>query len=167
MTAGQFLDRAINAALIKAATAANRLMELSAPMRTRPTPMADVLAQAEEATEVWEPAPVPEWPSLAEWEQELRDAFFNHKSCDVSATLSPRQGVEEVAPPSGAGAAASAGLAAAGTGGHPDRPTSELISDAVTRLQANAYLWPQSDPLAHELIAELRDRAAAFEAYGD
>ena len=32
MTAGQFLDRAINAALIKAADAVNRLMAVSFPM---------------------------------------------------------------------------------------------------------------------------------------
>ena len=172
MTAGQFVDRVLNAALIKAADAANRIMAVTFPMRQEPRGWDQLLTDAEAERDVWEPGPVPEWPSLAEWEQELRDAFLasRPKTCDISAPLSPRHGVEEVAPPSGAGAAASAGLAAAGAGGHPNRATSELLEDAAQRLErADALVWGHGciDHRLTALLAELRDRAAAFAAFGD
>lgn len=56
-----------------------------------------------------------------------------------------------------AGAAASA---ANGPGGHPIRPTSELLQDAA--------IWVAVDfPEAEQFVHELRDRAAQLAAHGD
>lgn len=160
MTAGEFLDRAINAALIKAADAANWLMATTAPMR-QPVPSAwdELLTDAEAEHEVWEPAPITDWPSLAEWDRELREGFLSPQRATAPATP---PAVEDVAPPSGAGAVASAGLAAAGTGGHPDRATSELLYMAADVIGPQIKSMPEV-----ALVFELRDRAANFAAFGD
>ena len=56
-----------------------------------------------------------------------------------------------------AGAAASA---AAGPGGHPKRPTSELLKDAA--------IWVAIDfPDAEQFVVELEDRAARLALAGD
>ena len=126
---GCFADRALNRLLIQVADAANKLME------------------------------IPDWPSLAEWDRELREGFLAPKR--ATAPAAP-PAVEEVAPPSGAGAVASAGLAAAGTGGHPDKSTSELLYMAADVIGPQIKSMPEV-----ALVFELRDRAADFAAFGD
>lgn len=158
MSAGQFLDRAINAALIQVANAANKLMEIGFPVET-PRGWHELLSDAEAEREVWEPAPLPEWPSLAEWDRELREGFLSPKRATAPATP---PAVEDVAPPSGAGAVASAGLAAAGTGGHPDRATSELLYMAADVIGPQIKSMPEV-----ALVFELRDRADEFAESGD
>ena len=126
---GCFADRALNRLLIQVADAANKLME------------------------------IPDWPSLAEWDRELREGFLAPKR--ATAPAAP-PAVEEVAPPSGTGAVASAGLAAAGTGGHPDKSTSELLYMAADVIGPQIKSMPEV-----ALVFELRDRAADFAAFGD
>lgn len=56
----------------------------------------------------------------------------------------------------------------ASAGGHPDEPTSQLLSAAageLLNLAAMVYSRPQ--PWAEGMAAELRDRAAQFAAIGD
>lgn len=140
MTAGQFLDRVINAALIKAADAAERLMATTLPMRDgAPIDMSDLLAEFEEQTEVYEPL----------------------QSCDVSGLP---LAVDDIAQPAGADVSPDS---ATGTGGHPDRATSDLLEDAADRVERVAKrIWGGEAPIAG-FVAELRDRAAAFAAFGD
>ena len=126
---GSSADRALNRLLIQVADAANKLME------------------------------IPDWPSLAEWDRELREGFLAPKR--ATAPAAP-PAVEEVAPPSGTGAVASAGLAAAGTGGHPDKSTSELLYMAADVIGPQIKSMPEV-----ALVFELRDRAADFAAFGD
>lgn len=76
MSVGSCIDRAINAALIAAAEAANRLMTLTYPI-AQPD-MAALLTRAEADTEVWEP-----------------------QTCDASGPPA----VDGDAPPAGAGSA--------------------------------------------------------------
>ena len=107
MTAGDFVDRVLNAALIKAAQGANKLMELTLPMRHgTPIDMSDLLVEFEQNNEVHEPP----------------------QTCDISGHP---LAVEDVAPPAGAGVSPDS---AADTGGHPDRATSELLEDAAYRI---------------------------------
>ena len=73
----------------------------------------------------------------------------------------PPRTVDDAQKPAGAGTPPSA----AGTGGHPIRSTSELLTSAVTELDfaypgaKHAVIWV--------LQAELTDRAAQFKAVGD
>ena len=130
---GSSADRALNRLLIQVADAANKLME------------------------------IPDWPSLAEWDRELREGFLAPKR--ATAPAAP-PAVEEVAPPSGAGHMASASRT--GTGGHPVRSTSELLDDAAHRItRAATSIGSADNPLIQEFVAELRDRAASFAAFGD
>ena len=140
MTAGDFVDRVLNAALIKAAQGANKLMELTLPMRHgTPIDMSDLLVEFEQNNEVHEPP----------------------QSCDISGHP---LAVEDVAPPAGAGVLPDS---AADTGGHPDRATSDLLEDAADRVERVAKrIWGCEAPIAG-FVAELRDRAAAFQAFGD
>lgn len=70
---------------------------------------------------------------------------------------SPTDSPPVVADAQPAGAAASA---ATGPGGHPIRPTSELLHDAA--------IWVAVDfPEAEQFVHELRDRAAQLAAHGD
>ena len=133
---GSSADRALNRLLIQVADAANKLMEIGFPVEI-----------------------LPDWPSLAEWDRELREGFLAPKR--ATAPAAP-PAVEEVAPPSGAGAVASAGLAAAGTGGHPDNSTSELLYMAADVIGPQIKSMPEV-----ALVFELRDRAADFAAFGD
>ena len=75
----------------------------------------------------------------------------------------PYPTVEGDAQPAGAGAAYAS---AAGTGGHPVRATSELITAAVCQL---AWAWERDErpAVVAQLLPELRDRAAQFRAEGD
>lgn len=131
MTAGQLVDRAwadMLAALIRLGDAANKLMELTLPMR-------------EAEHEVHEP----------------------RQTCDISGCP---PAVDDVAPPTGAGHMASASRT--GTGGHPVRSTSELLDDAAHRItRAATSIGSADNPLIQEFVAELRDRAASFAAFGD
>ena len=76
---------------------------------------------------------------------------------------SPPMPVEGDTQPAGAGAAYAS---AAGTGGHPVRATSELITAAVCQL---AWAWERDErpAVVAQLLPELRDRAAQFRAEGD
>ena len=140
MTAGDFVDRVLNAALIKAAQGANKLMELTLPMRHgTPIDMSDLLVEFEQNNEVHEPP----------------------QTCDISGHP---LAVEDVAPPAGAGVSPDS---AADTGGHPDRATSELLEEAAGRIEvATQRAWGVPVIMA-DFIAELRDRAASFAAFGD
>jgi hypothetical protein len=72
----------------------------------------------------------------------------------------PPRAVDDVQP-AGAGTPPSA----AGTGGHPIRSTSELLTNAVTELD---FAYPNGKhALIWVLQAELTDRAAQFKAVGD
>lgn len=142
MTAGQLVDRALNAALIRLGDAANKLMELTLPMREDySTGWADMLADYEAEHEVHEP----------------------RQTCDIYGCP---PAVDDVAPPTGAGHMASASRT--GTGGHPVRSTSELLDDAAHRItRAATSIGSADNPLIQEFVAELRDRAASFAAFGD
>lgn len=71
--------------------------------------------------------------------------------------VSPGPSPQPVADARPAGAAASA---SAGPGGHPKRPTSELLKDAA--------IWVAVDfPDAEHFVCELEDRAAWMAATGD
>jgi hypothetical protein len=90
------------------------------------------------------------------------------KICDRGMTA-VEQGVRLRFPPRAVDDAQPAGAgtppSAAGTGGHPIRSTSELLTNAVTELDfaypgaKHAVIWA--------LQAELADRAAQFKAVGD
>jgi hypothetical protein len=72
----------------------------------------------------------------------------------------PPRAVDDVQP-AGAGTPPSA----AGTGGHPIRSTSELLTNAVTELD---FAYPNGKhAVIWVLQAELADRAAQFKAVGD
>ena len=142
MTAGQFVDRALNAALIRLGNVANKLVELGFPPRdVYPVGWADMLADYEAEHEVHEP----------------------RQTCDISGCP---PAVDDVAPPTGAGHMASASRT--GTGGQPVRSTSELLNDAAHRItRAATSIGSADNPLIQEFVAELRDRAASFAAFGD
>lgn len=148
MTAGQWVDRALNAALIGAASAANRIMAAAIPVRQEISRGADLLAEAEAKCECFEPI----------------------QTC-VASGRPPA--VDGDAPPAGAGSYAGAGHP--GTGGHPNiRSTSALLLDTCLALRT-AYAvtgraeddWRAYQLRLLNLIPELRDRAAQFEAIGD
>jgi hypothetical protein len=81
--------------------------------------------------------------------------------CDISGHPLT---VEDVAQPAGVGVPPDS---AADTGGHPDRSTSDLLEDAADRIARVANrIWGGEAPIAG-FVAELRDRAAAFAAFGD
>ena len=85
------------------------------------------------------------------------------QTCDISGCP---PAVDDVAPPTGAGHMASASRT--GTGGHPVRSTSELLDDAAHRItRAATSIGSADNPLIQEFVAELRDRAASFAAFGD
>ena len=119
---------------------ARPLRAVPLPMRDgAPIDMSDLLAEFEEHNEVHEPPQV----------------------CDISGHPLT---VEAVAQPAEAGVTPDS---ATGLGGHPDSPTSELLEDAADRLNRVANrIWGGDAPISG-FIAELRDRAAAFAAFGD
>jgi hypothetical protein len=89
------------------------------------------------------------------------------KICDRGMTA-VEQGVRRRFPPRTVDDAQPAGadsVSANGTGGHPIRSTSELLTNAVTELD---FAYPNGK---HDVIwvlqAELTDRAAQFKAVGD
>jgi hypothetical protein len=155
----RLVDRLINAALTKAADAVVRILATSFPMdEAERMAGANRLAQAEERVESWEPAAIGDWPSLAEWDRELREGFLAPKRATAPATP---PAVEDVAPPAGVGALA--GATHADTGGHPrEHPTSDLLYMAADVIGPQIKSMPEV-----ALVFELRDRAAVFAAHGD
>jgi hypothetical protein len=91
----------------------------------------------------------------------LTDRAFTAVEKNVLHFRPTPQAVDGGARPAGAGAAS----AAAGTGGHPIRSTSELLGSAAGQL-----LWVYEDKapaVVRELMDDLIDRAADFAAHGD
>lgn len=137
-------DRAISAALVKAAGAANKLIELAFPVKDdHPITWADLLAELEAQHDVLEP----------------------HQTSDISGHPPT---VEAVGPPADAGPTASASHT--GIGGHLDqRTTSELLTIAANFVNRALEPAPGARPtgLAGLFVIELRDRATEFAALGD
>ena len=139
MTAGQWVDRAINSALIAAGSAANRIMAATLPpadaYRT-----ADMLAEVEERCECLVPAP---------------------NTCVDSGY--PPSAVADDVEPAGAGASASAGPRPGAGGQSTVFATSWLLREAAVSLRTLWALRPDDDETL-DLIEALEDRAAQFRA---
>lgn len=76
----------------------------------------------------------------------------------------PPRAVDGEAQPAGAARNA----ASAGPGGHPDEPTSELLTEAAAEIQNLGQMaYSTRQPWIEGFAAELRDRAATFAAHGD
>lgn len=163
MTIGSRIDRAVNAALITAAGAANRIMALACPTADdgRPLRWADMLADAEANREVDEPSmfgPRRMWGPLNA-DDEPNGEFPMGLAEQLRHVNVPAEGVETAAAPRP--------TADSAPGGHPVRATSELLEDAANRIEWTAYLTGVADDRITSFLAELRDRAADFSVQND
>lgn len=145
MTAGQWVDRALNAALIAAGSAANRIMAITLPpsdAERTAVLLAEAEADCEDECECFGPPP---------------------NTCVASGCPPAVDGDVE---PAGAGAIASAGPAPGAGGQSTVFATSWLLREAAVSLRTLWAMRPDDDETL-DLIEALEDRAAQFRAAGD
>lgn len=147
MTAGQWVDRALNAALIAAGSAANRIMATAWPSEAER--VAAILAEAEAEADDDFAEPLGEYPEVPP---------FVPAGGDAGAPLT--------APPLPAG---TPHVGVTGHGGDPNQSTSDLLKDVALELASLGFMagYPEPPDWLNRLIAAVQDRAANLAACGD